>query len=70
MMEACARERSATDYTLQACAVVVGQGFFGWLSGPSAQALGYAPHFAAASALTLVGCVLAARTPPPRAAEA
>jgi MFS transporter, PAT family, beta-lactamase induction signal transducer AmpG len=54
MMSACRPGRAATDYTLQASAVVIATAAAGSISGFSAQALGYTWHFVAASAVALV----------------
>lgn len=48
MMDWCRPETSATDYTVQASAVVVATGFAATVSGYSASALGYPAHFALA----------------------
>jgi PAT family beta-lactamase induction signal transducer AmpG len=49
MMDLCSKERSASDYTAQACIVVVAQGAGSALAGPSAHYLGYEVHFALAA---------------------
>ncbi len=51
MMDWSRKETSATDYTVQASAVVIANGAAATLSGYSASALGYAGHFALATAL-------------------
>jgi MFS transporter, PAT family, beta-lactamase induction signal transducer AmpG len=51
MMDWSATDRAATDYTVQASAVVIATGLASTLSGWSAGALGYATHFALATAL-------------------
>jgi MFS family permease len=53
MMDWCAPESAAADYTVQASAVVIATGAASALAGFSAQALGYAGHFALAAALAL-----------------
>lgn len=53
MMDWCSRETSATDYTVQASAVVIATGLASALAGFSAQALGYFGHFCVATALAL-----------------
>jgi RhtX/FptX family siderophore transporter len=58
MMDLCRPGHSASDYTVQACAVVVGSGLAGSLSGVSAQSLGYAGHFATATILAATAPVL------------
>jgi PAT family beta-lactamase induction signal transducer AmpG len=54
MMDWCSRESGATDYTVQASAVVIATGAAGALGGMSAQALGYFGHFCLAVVLALV----------------
>jgi RhtX/FptX family siderophore transporter len=51
MMDWSRAGESATDYTVQASAVVIATGVAATLSGVSAEALGYAAHFALAAAL-------------------
>lgn len=58
MMDACDPEQAGTDYTLQACLVVVATGAMGAASGFSAKALGFPGHFAAATALCAVGLAI------------
>ena len=53
MMDWCSAEASATDYTVQASAVVVATGVASALAGYSAQALGYFGHFTLAAVLAL-----------------
>lgn len=53
MMDWCSVEQAASDYTVQASAVVIATGMATLLAGVSAQALGYANHFALASVLSL-----------------
>ncbi len=53
MMDFTRRDASATEYTVQASAVVIAQGIGAALSGVSAQALGYTGHFVAAAGLCL-----------------
>jgi predicted MFS family arabinose efflux permease len=60
MMDVCRPDHAATDYTLQACAVVVATGAGAALSGYSAHALGYGLHFAACALLSLAGATYAA----------
>jgi PAT family beta-lactamase induction signal transducer AmpG len=55
MMDACEPERAGTDYTVQACVVVVATGAFGAASGFSARALGFTGHFALATLLCGLG---------------
>jgi MFS transporter, PAT family, beta-lactamase induction signal transducer AmpG len=45
MMDACTKERAASDYTAQACTVVVSQGLASAIGGFSAEHLGYSIHF-------------------------
>jgi RhtX/FptX family siderophore transporter len=54
MMDWCAPRSAATDYTVQASAVVIATGVASAVAGFSAQALGYAGHFALAAALAAV----------------
>ena len=51
MMDWSRRATSATDYTVQASAVVIATGAAATVSGYSAGALGYAGHFALAAAI-------------------
>jgi MFS transporter, PAT family, beta-lactamase induction signal transducer AmpG len=60
MMDWCSRESSATDYTIQASAVVIATGTASAIAGFSAEALGYFTHFCLATALAL-GAVAAVR---------
>ncbi len=62
MMDWSSRESSATDYTVQASAVVVATGLGSTLSGLSAGALGYAAHFAVGTSLTLAAVLVVLRT--------
>jgi MFS transporter, PAT family, beta-lactamase induction signal transducer AmpG len=55
MMDACRPELEATDYTLQASAVVIANGVAATLSGFSAEAMGYAAHFATRGLLCAAG---------------
>ena len=55
MMESCRPEHAASDYTVQACVVVVASIAAAAVSGFTAQALGYAWHFT----LSAVVCVVA-----------
>jgi len=58
MMDWCAPETSATDYTVQASAVVIATGLSATGAGASAQALGYFHHFCLAAALALVAVLV------------
>lgn len=49
MMDWSRIEHAATDYTTQACAVVVATGLASAVSGLSAEALGYTGHFVASA---------------------
>ena len=70
MMDWCSSETSATDYTVQASAVVIATGLASSLSGFSAQALGYFDHFIVATVLAAVALVVVARLfPKPELAE-
>jgi predicted MFS family arabinose efflux permease len=51
MMDWCSADAAATDYTVQASAVVIATGIASAVAGFSAQALGYVAHFALASVL-------------------
>ena len=53
MMDWCSKEESATDYTVQASAVVIATGVASALAGFSAQSLGYLGHFCLATVLAL-----------------
>lgn len=59
MMDFSRQEVGATDYTVQASAVVIATGAAASLSGVSAEALGYPLHFAVATALALVAVAAA-----------
>ncbi|MBI5544194.1 MAG: MFS transporter [Deltaproteobacteria bacterium] len=61
MMDWCSKETSATDYTVQASAVVIATGLASAVAGFSAGALGYPAHFALAAALALGSLVAVAR---------
>jgi predicted MFS family arabinose efflux permease len=61
MMDWCAPATSATDYTVQASAVVVATGIAASVSGFSAQALGYFHHFIVATGLAGVALLAVAR---------
>jgi MFS transporter, PAT family, beta-lactamase induction signal transducer AmpG len=61
MMDWCSRETSATDYTVQASAVVIATGLAAAVSGFSAERLGYLGHFGAAVALSLLSLVAVVR---------
>jgi RhtX/FptX family siderophore transporter len=69
MMDWCSRESSATDYTVQASAVVIATGLAGALAGFSAEALGYAWHFSLGVVLALVSLFAVRSWFPSRAAE-
>ena len=61
MMDWCRPETSATDYTVQASAVVIATGLAATAAGASAQALGYFHHFGLATALALGALLVVAR---------
>lgn len=63
MMDMCRPDRAATDYTVQACAVVVATGLAQSASGALADGVGYAAHFAIAAALSLSGTLFVLRHP-------
>ncbi len=52
MMDACRVRHEGSDYTAQASVVVLGTGLTGALAGFSADALGYAGHFALVTVVT------------------
>jgi MFS family permease len=64
MMDWCSRGTSATDYTVQASAVVIATGLASALAGFSAQALGYFGHFTLATALALAALAAVRRAFP------
>jgi RhtX/FptX family siderophore transporter len=68
MMDACSRETSATDYTVQASAVVIATGLASAVAGVSAETFGYFAHFCAAALLSLVGLAGVVRWVPRAAA--
>jgi MFS transporter, PAT family, beta-lactamase induction signal transducer AmpG len=70
MMDWCEKESGATDYAVQASAVVIATGVASTLSGFSAQALGYAGHFALATTLALGAVALVHRAYPATRARA
>jgi len=57
MMDAARPQAAGTDYTAQASVVVLATGLGSALSGFSAQAFGYAGHFALAAALCLLALI-------------
>ena len=57
MMDRCDPDSGGTDYTVQACAVVVSTGTAAALSGLVAESLGYAAHFGLGGVLSLLGLV-------------
>lgn len=57
MMDASDPDFGATDYALQACAVVVATGVAGGVAGTIADAYGFAWMFGVSSILSLLGCV-------------
>jgi RhtX/FptX family siderophore transporter len=68
MMDFSRPDEAGTDYTIQASLVVTATGLASTLSGVSAGAIGYGPHFLAAAGLSLAGVlvVLAYRPSDPR----
>jgi predicted MFS family arabinose efflux permease len=60
MMDRCRPETAATDYTVQASAVVLATGGASALSGYSAQAIGYSLHFSGSAALSLLALLAVA----------
>ncbi len=61
MMDWSRAETGATDYTIQASAVVIATGAASLVSGFVADAIGYAAHFGLASGLSLLSLVCVAR---------
>jgi RhtX/FptX family siderophore transporter len=57
MMDHCSSKTAATDYTVQACVIVLSTGLFSAVSGVSAESLGYANHFIVSAVLSMVGFV-------------
>lgn len=57
MMDACDPEHAGTDYTLLACAVVLGGGLAGVAAGLVGDALGYASAFGLSFLLSALGCI-------------
>ncbi|HCH63987.1 MAG: MFS transporter [Deltaproteobacteria bacterium] len=55
MMDRCEEASGGTDYTVQACVVVVSTGTASSLSGIVAEFLGYATHFGLGGGLSLLG---------------
>lgn len=66
MMDWCRPERAATDYTVQASAVVIATGTAAVVSGVLAQAFGYGANFAIAAGLCVVAVIAAATLFPRR----
>jgi predicted MFS family arabinose efflux permease len=64
MMDWSRPETAGTDYTVQASAVVIATGVATGISGFSAQALGYGPHFVIAAVLCVIAVVVVARLYP------
>lgn len=58
MMDWCSEDSSATDYTVQASAVVIATGVASAVAGFSAQAFGYVSHFAIATALAFAAVLV------------
>lgn len=61
MMDRCRVGHEATDYTLQACVVVLASGLIGALAGRFAQEVGYVGHFAVCAAVSAVGVAVTAQ---------
>jgi len=57
-MDKCAAKTSATDYTVQASAVVMATGGAAALSGISGDVFGYVGHFSLATALAFASIVI------------
>jgi len=64
MMDVCREGHEATDYTLQACAVVLTGGLASALSGVAAKQLGYGWLFALGAFLAALGAILTIRALP------
>ncbi len=64
MMDWCRPGSSATDYTVQASAVVIATGLASSVSGFSAQVFGYFGHFALAAGFAALALVVVARLVP------
>lgn len=60
MMDACDPERAASDYTVQACLIVIATGFAASVSGWSAELFGYQAHFIGSAALGFFAATAAA----------
>jgi MFS family permease len=60
MMDACDPDRAGTDYTTQACLVVIATGLASALSGVSADHLGYQTHFVLSAALAFASMAVTA----------
>lgn len=58
MMDAAMKKTGASDYTAQASVVVLASGVGSSLSGVSADALGYGPHFIMAGAVCALGALV------------
>lgn len=58
MMDASDPAHAGTDYTLQACVIVIATGLAGFAGGLLGDALGYAAMFALSTLLSGAGCVL------------
>ena len=65
MMDWCEPGSAATDYTVQASAVVIATSVASTLAGVSAQALGYPIHFALAALLAAASVLVVRRLFPP-----
>lgn len=65
MMDACRPTHAATDYALQASAVVVATGIASAIGGASAEALGYAGHIVLAILIASLGLLEVARSRAP-----
>lgn len=61
MMDACRPATAGSDYTIQACVVVLSTGAAGALSGVLAHQLGFAGHFALATLASAAGLLVVAR---------
>jgi predicted MFS family arabinose efflux permease len=64
MMDVCRKTHAASDYTVQACVVVVVTGLGASLSGFLAQHLGYANHFGVCASISLAAALYVVRYRP------
>lgn len=60
MMDACTKERAASDYTAQACVIVISQNLATTGAGFSAEFFGYSTHFALSTVVAVLAVALTA----------